>query len=205
MNKVRTFCIAAAVLLSLAARAGAAEPDAWLPLTKSQVVAIAAQMLPAGYLTAPRLALSTDQRDGLAPGDTVWQIRGKDVPLGITLAGQGERIHTIHIYFPIVNESKEQADLAFTLMGALFSRIYPGWPGAAKWPEDSLNAAWNASPLMSHTQPADPNDLVIRKTLNGITSATVGVPPDIVVYSITARPRCVPDAKRANPFQRVVC
>jgi hypothetical protein len=53
--------------------------------------------------------------------------------------------------------------------------------------------------------PLDRNDQVIKKTLGGITSATFGVPPDIVVYTITARDSCIPDAKQGNPFDRLIC
>jgi len=203
--RLRAVCLAACVLLLATARAGAEDTSAWLPVTRSDVDALATQTLHFQGLKSVPLVLPANQRNGLAEDDAVWSISGKGLPLGIFMAGQGERIHTIHIYFPVVNESETQSREAIELMDALFARVYPDWPGARQWPQDSLGASWNGSPLVTHTMPKDPNDLIIRKTLGGITSSTVGVPPDLVVYSITVRARCVPDAKRENPFQRVVC
>ena len=202
---MRAVCLAVCAIFLTIARARANDAEAWLPVTRSDVDAIAARALHIEGLKSVSIVLPANQRDGLAPGDTVWGILGEKRPLGIVMAGEGERIHTIHIYFPIVNESETQSREAIKLMDALFARVYPDWPGAQTWPQDSLGASWNGSPLVTHTVPTDPNDLIIRKTLGGITSSTVGVPPDLVVYSITTRARCVPDAKRENPFQRAVC
>jgi hypothetical protein len=69
----------------------------------------------------------------------------------------------------------------------------------------SLKEAWNIHPLVTKKMPADPNDLIIKKNLGGITSATFGVPPDIVVYTITGRDGCVPDVKQGDPPDQLIC
>jgi hypothetical protein len=58
---------------------------------------------------------------------------------------------------------------------------------------------------MAKKMPTDPNDLIIKKKCGDITSATFGVPPDIVVYTIAARDGCIPDAKQGDPLGRLIC
>ncbi|HEX4301260.1 MAG TPA: hypothetical protein VHZ78_00600 [Rhizomicrobium sp.] len=196
--------VAATPLALLAATAASAEP-AYLPLTRSAIVALAADTLQSKPLKAEPVTLPPEQRSGLAPGDTVWQITAAPLPVEIFLAGQGENIDALHVYYPVVNAKREEDARISALLSALFKDIYPNWPDAGNWPRTSAIASWNTSPLMSKRTPADPNDLIIRKTVDGITSATIGVPPDLFVYSVTTRAQCVPDAHRGNPFQRVVC
>lgn len=78
----------------------------------------------------------------------------------------------------------------------------PDWPDAAKWPTDSLLKAWHN---VTERASADPDDQIIRKEVNGITNATFGIPPDLVVYAITIREQCVPNATRGDPFKRLIC
>ncbi len=97
---------------------------------------------------------------------------------------------------------REKLDGVLRALSGLFKSLYPDWPEAQDWPTASLKAAWDTSPLVTKTMPADPNDQIIKKHLHGITSATFGVPPDVVIYTITAREACVPDVKQGNPFER---
>lgn len=87
---------------------------------------------------------------------------------------------------------KRQADRVSTMVASLFKRLYPKWAGAAEWPSESLLEAWKERKI-------------VRKEISGIINATFGVPPDVVVYTITTRDQCVPDASRGNPFQRLIC
>ena len=55
-------------------------------------------------------------------------------------------------------------------------------------------------------------DIITKKTINGITVSTFGVPPDIILYAATSRTECIPqlsDQKskdvRNDPIQRLVC
>jgi hypothetical protein len=85
------------------------------------------------------------------------------------------------------------------------SNVYPDWPEARDWPMSSPEEAWNIHPLVTNKMPTDPNDLIIKKSLGGITSATFGIPPDMVIYTITARDGCIPDVKQGNPLDRLIC
>jgi hypothetical protein len=48
----------------------------------------------------------------------------------------------------------------------------------------------------------DPSNVIIKKNIDGIISATFGVPPDIIFYTVTARPLCVPRVDESKPLQR---
>ena len=202
---MRTLAAASLSLLATAAQAVPAQDDHYLPLTKSAIVALAAQQLQSTTLKAEPMTLPPAQRSGLAPDETVWRINAAPLPVAIFLAGQGENIDALHVYFPVVNGHDDQDARVFAMLSALFKAIYPGWPDAGAWPRASMDTTWNTSLLVTRHMPANLDDLIARKTIDGITSATVGVPPDLVVYSITTREPCIPDVRRSNPFQRVVC
>jgi hypothetical protein len=123
------------------------------------------------------------------------------------MAGKDENIHTIRmpVFTLGMSANKEKADRMFRLLSDLLSNIFPNWLEANGWPISSLKAAWNVSPLVTKKMPADPNDQVIKKNLGGITVATFGVPPDLVVYTVTARDGCIPEVKQGNPFDRLIC
>ncbi len=195
----------AACVVAAGARAATGDSRTWLPLKKADVQKIAIETLGASASGFKAMNAAANQRTGLDASDTISVIQKKEVPLVIIVAGKGETIHSLHIYFPVVNNSEAQNQAGLKFLSALFKRLYPTWTGAEKWPEDSLRASWNASPLITHRAPTDPDSLIIRKSLDGITSSTVGVPPDLVVYSVTVRTACIPEATRGNPFQRLVC
>lgn len=138
----------------------------------------------------------------LASGETVWVASNADIPLTIVAAGKAERIHTLRIQFPIVNYSESQAKRAQDTLSDLFTRIYPEWAEAREWPRQSLQDAWDT---YRPNAIKSPNDRIVRKAVDGITSATFGVPPDIVVYTVTVRERCIPDAGQRGLFQRIIC
>jgi hypothetical protein len=125
----------------------------------------------------------------LAVVESVWVATDAALAMGILMAGKDENIHTIRIpVFTLgISANQEKADRLFRLLSDLFSNIFPDWPDARGWPMSSLKEAWNIHPLVAKKMPTDPNDLIIKKNFGGITSATFGVPPDIVVYTITAR------------------
>ena len=203
----RTFALTAAVLgAALHAASASAQTEKFLPLTRTQIVALIADAEPSGSVDVKTLdAKKTRPAEAFAPGDELSVVTNPKLELWVYLAGKGENIHSMRIAVPVVNYSKEQFDRAFKILASLFAKTYPSWPGAADWPKDSLSKSWNISPLMTNKPLADPDDQIIRKDIDGVTSATFGVPPDIVVYGITTRAQCIPTTKTGNPFQRAVC
>lgn len=139
--------------------------------------------------------------NALSAGESVWIATNPAIPLSVVMAGKDDRIHTVRVTVPIVNYSKTQSERALKVLSELFRLAYPDWTEAKDWPIRSLTDAWNT---FGRKDIKTANDRIVRKELNGMTSATFGVPPDIVVYTITARAHCVPTAD-GNPFQRVIC
>jgi len=189
-------------IVSLAASAA----DVWLPLTKTQIISqtvgsASIENLKVELVDAETLAKKTRS---LEANESVWVALNSALAMVMVLAGKGENIHSIRV--PVITlAERENLEGVFRLLSGLFKSIYPDWPEAQDWPKASLEAAWNMSPLVKKTMPTDPNDQIVKKRLHGITSATFGVPPDIVVYTITTRGACVPDVKQGNPFDRLIC
>jgi hypothetical protein len=182
----------------------------WLPLTKSQIVNLTVGSANTESLKIELVDEQTKVKKtkSLAVDESVWVAANAALAMGILMAGKDENIHTIRIPVFTLGMSKyqEKADRVFKLLSDLFSNVYPNWPEARGWPMSSLNEAWNIHPLVTKKTPTDPNDLIIKKNLGGITSATFGVPPDIVVYTITARDGCIPDVKQGDdPLHRLIC
>jgi len=195
--------VVAAGALQMATHAEAAQ---YLPLTRAKIIALTAGSMETSALEVKKVdAMKTQPGENFAPGDELTVACNPKIPLTVVLAGRGENIHSIRIVAPVVNYRKEQGDHVFKILSSLFSNIYPSWSDASRWPQDSLSKSWNGSPLVTHKVPVDADDQIIRKEIDGITSATFGVPPDIVVYSITTRTERIPSTKTGNPFQRAVC
>jgi hypothetical protein len=196
-------------LIGFLAAAGAAQaeqPARYLPLTRTQVISLTAGSMNTDSLDIKKVdAKKTHPGENFAPDDELTIANNPKIPFCIVLAGQGENIHSIRIVAPVVNYSKEQGDRVFKILSSIFVKIYPSWPDAGNWPTDSAGKAWNSSPLVTHKMSADADDQIIRKEIGGVTSATFGVPPDVVVYSITTRAQCIPTTKTGNPFQRAAC
>ncbi len=201
--------------------------EKWLPLERSQLV----RSLSEGsgidrptlqtldeYVSDKRTALASNPEElkrfekrwgeterRLKAEGTVWLLYDKMLPFWAVLAGRGEQLHSLVITVPVVNHSKEESKRAFTALSNLFEAIYPDWNEAEEWPGKSLQAAWENSPLVRKTPSDDHDSVFVRWANHGITSTTFGVPPDIVVYSITAREHCIPAHTQGNPFTRVIC
>jgi len=212
--------------LILAAFAAVADARSqWLPISKSDLLAIMFEKLN----SAPKVKMFSDDlraersKPGLdreaierfdamsneiatLVGDSVWVATTNNPPLRVTFAAQGDRVHTIRIYVPVVSfRDKQAAEQVFANLSNLFARTYPAWPSAKNWPKDSLGRTWNANPLLTNMPVRDSNDLIPKTSIDGITSATFGVPPDLVIYTITTRPECVPDTHKFDPFSRLIC
>jgi hypothetical protein len=138
----------------------------------------------------------------LASDETISIVWNPAVPLTLVVAGQEERIHSLRATAPVVNYTHSQSDHVFAFLSALFTSIYPAWLDAREWPIKALQEAWALHPI-ARTEPLhNPNDMIVRRRINGITNATFGVPPDIVVYAITSREDCIPYVDRGNPLQK---
>jgi len=195
------------ILLGIALPAIAADP--WLPLSKKQIIDLTVGFANTESLKIDLVDEQTKAKKtrSLTVDESVWIATNPALALGILMAGKDNTIHTIRI--PVFTlgmaANQEKADRVFRLLSDLFSNIYPDWREAQSWPTASFKEAWNISPLVTKAVPTDPNDQIIKKSMRGITSATFGVPPDIVVYVVTARDACIPDVKQGNPFDRLIC
>ena len=136
---------------------------------------------------------------------TVWLLYGQNLPYWIAMSGDGEKVHSLKVSVPVVNHGKKESKAAFDALTQLFTTLYPDWPEATEWPGRSLAASWEASPLVRKTPLENPDEVFIRHSAQGITSTTYGVPPDIVVYEVTVRERCIPSLAQGNPFERAIC
>jgi hypothetical protein len=199
----------------------------WLPVQRSEILRLLAgdadieslKVLPLDeWLGVLRSAINPKTRDidrleamkielakVLGPGEIVWVSTKEDALLGIVMAGRDENIHSLRLVVPVVNYSQDQSDHIFRTLSALFTASFPAWSDAAEWPIRSLHESWNRSPLVRDEPLSDPDDLVVRKHVDGVRNATFGVPPDIVVYTMTMRDHCVPSISKGNPFERLIC
>jgi hypothetical protein len=140
------------------------------------------------------------------PGDDIWIVGDDAVPFGAIMAGRGDDIHTIRLRVVTVSvRSREEGARINTMLSAVFSRIYPNWPEAAQWPAKSFADTWSLWEPVITDPKRDPNEFVIRKTIDGITSATFGVPPDLVEFVATTREQCIPDMRDRSFHRRGIC
>lgn len=141
-----------------------------------------------------------------ASGETVWRVTrgpGEEAAMA-TMAGKDEAVHTLRIMAG-TDRPEAESEALLEDLEALFQRVYPDWPEAREWPKRSLIEAWEMSPLVRQESLENPNDVVITEARGGIISSTVGVPPDVVLYTVTTRERCIPSPDRGNPFARIIC
>jgi hypothetical protein len=141
--------------------------------------------------------------------DEVWVATNPGPELHIILAGRDDNIHSLRVRVVTLSH---KANRGLAVVSAIYRAVYPTWTEAAEWPIKSLREAWERSPLNDKTPPLeDANDVIVKRSVGGITSATFGVPPDFVDYAITARKQCIPyvdrgnPLERHNPFARIIC
>jgi hypothetical protein len=227
--KASALVLSAFLVAGLAARVCAVEEGGWLPIKRADLVRLVAgegndtdkvkivgreemiSILRGGAKAKPEVVERAEAKwkelsDLLAPDNEVLFLSGPAYPRGVLAAGSGENIHSVRIVLVTLGLSrKEESDAVFNFLSQLFKALYPDWADAGDWPSTSLKESWAMYAPDRQRSLADPNDVIIRKELNGITSATFGIPPDIVVFTATARAKCVPDVRRGNPFERIIC
>jgi hypothetical protein len=141
----------------------------------------------------------------LAPDDSVSFAFSSTGAVAVLMVGRDEQVHSLRIFVNTVTLRSSESDHLFGSLSKLFGRLYPDWQEAHSWPAESLHAAWNNSSLVTDVAPADLNNTVVRTQRGGIISTTFGVPPDFVVYEVTARERCMPDLNQRDPLRDLMC
>lgn len=198
------------VAMVLIVRASHAEigGDGWLSLSRTQIMRIfnvsSAHALPSS--PKPRRDIARLQDDG----DTVWVSVNEKLQFRLAMAGRGDKVHSLRVYIPIVNLSREQSDGVAQILKAFFAAEFPQWKEAKDWPTQSMASAWNASAKAMDRKPFNPNDIITKKTFGSETISTFGVVPDIILYAATARQDCIPKLSPSrdpmdDPIQRLVC
>jgi hypothetical protein len=208
MRKTSSVVIAA-LMSFFASSTQAKEADRWLPLKRSELLALLTQ----GDASFPFKVTTLDDANSLKTEpsarlleDDVWSISDETTPMSVTVASRGEDVHSIRVWIAPVNfRSDEQGNRIFALIVAIFTRIYPNWPEAAEWPAKSFAESWSLWEPVITDPKRDRNEFLVRATINGITSATFGVPPDWAIFTATTRPQCVPDMRDPGLLRRVIC
>jgi hypothetical protein len=144
------------------------------------------------------LTLSSSDREACFVGsnDTVWSLpAGPDTVSGhltsIVMAANGDEVHTVHIWFPIVAGTGEQVDRAFVVLGGIFEHLVPGWLHARAWPLEGLRQTWEIVGKSSERrQPLTREKATVRTSVGAASLAAMGIPPDFVYYRVTLRPEC---------------
>lgn len=227
VNGLVSRIVASLVALSAMAVSAAGNDAAWLPLDRSSLVQIltkdagidASALQPLDrHLARRRAALASDrnaldnleewaaeQRRRLAPGETAWVLDDPALPFIAIMVGNGEQIHSLRVGIALLDNNSRENDTAISRLADLYTVLYPDLPDVKVWLAESLMKAWKKNLLAAQTPPDDPDDLFVRKTVDGISSSTIGVPPDLVGYTVTVRQRCIPVHAHGNPYANLVC
>lgn len=170
--------------------------ESGVPITSKTADQILNEMESNSEASAKKINRFKNEKDRLEnEGDNIWIITGRNLELSYILAGKGKKIHSIEISVAVVNMTQDENRKSFELISALLAQIFPGWKAAESWPLQSLKEAWDRREGAK----------IVEHKLDEYTVATYGVPPDIVVYTITGRERCIPDLKKGNPFLLLIC
>jgi hypothetical protein len=216
---MRRIGLLAIVFLAVCVATPLAAQTAWLPLKKADVIRILAEDA-GNAVTVETLqekiakvrssdaerareieAQQTELTNLFGPDDQVWIATNPGPGLGIAVAGRDEHIHSLRIPVGILDQRKVHR--AYAIVSAIYNAVYPTWTEAKEWPVTSVREAWRRHPLNEKRAPLeDANDVIVKRSIGGITSATFGALPDLAVYAITAREQCIPFVDRGNPLER---
>jgi hypothetical protein len=123
--------------------------------------------------------------------DTVWDLKaGPETVSGpltrMALVGDGDSIHTISVYFPIVSAAGH-SDTAIKVLNGIFQYLAPGWADASTWTETSLVESWEivANVMDKRRTVTGPEEAFVEVDVGDLHLETFGVPPDFVQYGIT--------------------
>jgi hypothetical protein len=217
---MRRIGLLAIVFLAVCVATPVVAETAWLPLKKAEVIRILAEDAGIDAVTVETLqqmvakvrdsdperarkveAQQTELTNLFAPDDQVWVATNPGPGLSIVLAGRDEHVHSLRV--PVVILEQRKVHRAYAVVSAIYHAVYPTWTEAKEWPVTSVREAWRRHPLNDKRPPLDDaNDVIVKRSIGGITSATFGALPDLVVYAITARKQCIPFVDRGNPLER---
>src|ERR1700678_1465097 len=108
-----------AMVLTIPASQAESAGDRWLSLSRTQIMRIfdvsAAQAVPSS--PRPRRDIARLQDDG----DTVWVSVNEKLQFRLSMAGRGDKVHSLRVYIPILNLSPAQSDRVFDILKAFFT------------------------------------------------------------------------------------
>ena len=226
---MRRIGLSAIAFLAWCVATPVAAQTAWLPLKKADVIRILAEDAGVDAVKVETLqqgiaklgesntkrareieAQQAELTNTFAPDDEVWIATNPGPGLSIVLAGRDEHIHSLRVMVVTLDQLKVHR--AFAVVSAIYKAAFPAWIDAETWPVKSVQEAWKKHPINEKNPPlADINEAIIKRSIGGITSATLGIPPDFVVYVITARTQCIPLVERDKPREqhdplvRIIC
>lgn len=104
------------------------------------------------------------------------------------MIGDKDYIHTLWFYFPVLNVRDPGPSNAF--YSGLMAYLFPTWTDGKDWHLKALATSWDFSARAYQDPMISWNEMVARAKLDGASLGATGVPPDIIVYRITARTEC---------------
>ena len=120
-----------------------------------------------------------------AADETLWFVRLPAFPFNIMMTGIGMRVHTVSVSLPMERFLEEEAEDSIPSgLSNLFEALYPDWPEAEKWPQQSAMEVLSKFPYNREAPRNEQGD--IQTSRNGITSTTIGAVFGID-YLITVR------------------
>lgn len=142
----------------------------------------------------------------LEPGDSIWGLSTPDLIGTIIIAGTPDTIHTINFLFPA--KAIKPADLKSSLSfhAEIFAKLFPDWPQASAWPNESLHRAWTISLAQFEAEnKPDPADHLIATQRGTTHLTTMGIVQQFAIFRVTTRPECDLNPLDQNVFGRWVC
>jgi hypothetical protein len=176
-----------ATIAGLAIASATRAADAWLPLERVElfrVLTVGMNIDPTA-LEAVEACLAESKADP-ASGDDLTFVRNAALPFVIIMVGKGDRVHSMILSVPIEPFLEEADNVAIIGLSHYFQAIYPDWPGAADWPEQSAKTVLSKFPYNRKAPRNDPEGAVAQVSRNGITSATLAA-IFVMNYSVTVR------------------
>lgn len=165
--------------------------ETWLPLERVELFRVLTEGMnldPAALATIESCLAGSKVNP--APGDDLTLIRNAALPFAIIMVGKGDRVHSTILSVPIEPFLQEADNVTLVGLSNFFRAIYPDWPDAAVWPEQSAKEVLSKFPYNREAPRDDPEGAVAQMSRNGITSATLAA-IFVVNYSVTVRERTV--------------
>lgn len=159
----------------------------WLPVEKQGILRLLTKDLDVdpSALQAIETCLTKTKQESV-PEDTLWFIEGWTLPYPVALTGRGERIHTLLIAAPAALFQEGADKAALDGLSNLFEALYPAWPEARGWPEQSARRILKEIANNEGAPRGIPDGPVIDMSRDGIKSATLGA-TSVIHFIVTVR------------------